>query len=99
MKASGTKRWKLKHDKLLLSFAFNFNLRRYIVDLVNRDYEKFLSLSTDLVDVESAVGTHGLCSPRYRMPSSSRHGGLKYVGLADSARHVTRCHSAQETRV
>ena len=30
LKAPGTKRLKLTHDKLLSSFAFNFNLRRYI---------------------------------------------------------------------
>jgi len=29
LKAPGTKRLKLKYDKLLSSFAFNFNLRRY----------------------------------------------------------------------
>ena len=29
LKAPGTKRLKLKHDKLLSSFAFKFNLRRY----------------------------------------------------------------------
>jgi hypothetical protein len=31
------------------------DLQRQLVDLVNRDYEKFVSLSTDLVDVESAI--------------------------------------------
>jgi len=30
LKAPGTKRLKLKHDKLVSSFAFIFNLRRYI---------------------------------------------------------------------
>ena len=29
LKAPGTKRWKLKYDELLSSFAFKFNLRRY----------------------------------------------------------------------
>ena len=29
LKAPGTQRLKLKYDKLLSSFAFNFNLRRY----------------------------------------------------------------------
>ena len=29
LKAPGTKRLKLEYDTLLLSFAFNFNLRRY----------------------------------------------------------------------
>ena len=29
LKVPGTKRLKLKHDKLLSTFAFNFNLRRY----------------------------------------------------------------------
>ena len=29
LKAPGTKRLKLKYDKLLSSFAFNFNLRHY----------------------------------------------------------------------
>jgi hypothetical protein len=29
LKAPGTKRLKLKHDKLLPNFAFNCNLRRY----------------------------------------------------------------------
>ena len=28
-KAPGTERLKLKYDKVLASFAFNFNLRRY----------------------------------------------------------------------
>ncbi len=31
LKAPGTKRLKLKYDKLLSSFAFDFNLRRYNV--------------------------------------------------------------------
>jgi hypothetical protein len=30
LKAPGTKPLKLKYDELLSSFAFNFNLRRYI---------------------------------------------------------------------
>jgi hypothetical protein len=34
LKAPGTKRLKLKHDKTLSSFAFNFNLRRYSKGLV-----------------------------------------------------------------
>ena len=29
LKAPGTRRFKPKYDELLLSFAFNFNLRRY----------------------------------------------------------------------
>jgi len=29
LKAPGTKRLKLANDKLLSTFAFNFNLRRY----------------------------------------------------------------------
>jgi hypothetical protein len=33
LKAPGTQRLKLKHAKPLSSFAFNFNLRRYIVDV------------------------------------------------------------------
>ena len=33
LKAPGTQRWKLKFFKLLSSFAFNFNLRRYITDM------------------------------------------------------------------
>jgi len=33
LKASGTKRLKLKHEELLSSFAFNFNLRLYILNL------------------------------------------------------------------
>ena len=32
LKASGTKRLKLKDDRLLSSFALHFNLRRYTVD-------------------------------------------------------------------
>ena len=32
LKASGTKRLKLNYDKLLSSFAVNFNLRRYTVE-------------------------------------------------------------------
>jgi hypothetical protein len=31
LKAPGTKRLKLKYDVLLSSFAFNFNLRRYVM--------------------------------------------------------------------
>ena len=31
LKVPGTKRLKLKYDNLLSSFAFNFNLRRYIL--------------------------------------------------------------------
>ena len=31
----GTKRLKLKHDNLLSSFAFKFNLRRYITAFLN----------------------------------------------------------------
>ena len=33
LKAPGTKRLKLKYDKVLSSFAFKFNLRRYILVL------------------------------------------------------------------
>ena len=33
LKAPGTKRLKLKYDKLLSNFAFNFNLRRYKEEL------------------------------------------------------------------
>jgi len=33
--APGPKRLRLKHDQLLSNFAFNFNLRRYIVDSVS----------------------------------------------------------------
>jgi hypothetical protein len=29
LKPPGTKRWKVKYDKLLSNFAFKFNLRRY----------------------------------------------------------------------
>ena len=36
LKASGTKRLKLKYDHLFSSFAFNFNLRRYHVGDVKR---------------------------------------------------------------
>ena len=35
LKASGTKRLKLKRDELLSSFAFNFNLRRFTEDPTN----------------------------------------------------------------
>ena len=31
LKAPGTKRSKLKYDEALLNFAFNFNMRRYIL--------------------------------------------------------------------
>jgi hypothetical protein len=31
LKAPGSKRLKLEHDKLLSNFAFNFNLRRFIL--------------------------------------------------------------------
>jgi len=31
LKASGTLRLKLNYNRLLSSFAFNFNLRRYIM--------------------------------------------------------------------
>ena len=32
LNASGSKRLKLEHDKLLSNFAFNFSLRRYRLD-------------------------------------------------------------------
>jgi hypothetical protein len=35
LKAPGTNRLKLKSDEALSSFAFNFNLRRYSVDVPN----------------------------------------------------------------
>jgi hypothetical protein len=34
LKAPGTKRLKLKYDKLLSNVAFRFNLRRYITESV-----------------------------------------------------------------
>jgi hypothetical protein len=36
LKAPGTKRFSLKHDELLLTFAFKFNLRRCIKGLANK---------------------------------------------------------------
>ena len=36
VKAPGTKRLKLKYDKLLSKFAFNFNLRRYNTTMIAR---------------------------------------------------------------
>ena len=36
LKAPGTKRLKLKYDKPLSSFAFNFDLRRYILACTNK---------------------------------------------------------------
>jgi len=36
LKQPGTKRLKLKRDEPLSSFALNFNLRRYNVDVVER---------------------------------------------------------------
>ena len=38
LKVSGTKRLKLKYEKLLSSVAYNFNLRRYIMAMA-RDEE------------------------------------------------------------
>jgi len=36
LKSPGTKRLKLEFDKLLSSFDFSFNLRRYIMELRNQ---------------------------------------------------------------
>jgi hypothetical protein len=33
LKRPGTKRLKLKHNRLLSSYAFNFNLRRYAKEI------------------------------------------------------------------
>jgi len=42
LKAPGIKRLKLKYDELGSSFAFKFNLRRYIQDLLfNGNYRDF----------------------------------------------------------
>ena len=50
LKVLGTKRLKLKHDKPLSSFAFNFNLRRYIVDV-----ESYAVLAAQLAGLGHAV--------------------------------------------
>jgi len=46
LKASGTKRLKLKHDKLVSSFAFNFNWRRYTAGMA-----KVLNVSSEDITV------------------------------------------------
>jgi hypothetical protein len=42
LKEPGIKRFKLNHDKLLSSFAFNFNLRRYVMGC---GFPQFLALT------------------------------------------------------
>jgi len=36
LKAPGSERLKLEHEKLLFNFAFNFNLRRYSLEQLQR---------------------------------------------------------------
>jgi hypothetical protein len=46
LKAAGTERLKLKHEKLLSSFAFNYNLRRYNEEDAGRffdNYQRFIA--------------------------------------------------------
>ena len=47
LKAHGTVRLTLKYDKLLSSFAFNFNLRRFIQEQVRDIYKNNWSSGAD----------------------------------------------------
>jgi len=46
-KAPGTKRLNLKYDELLSSFAFNFNLRRYIKGFIEASSAKKCDEASD----------------------------------------------------
>ena len=62
-KAPGTERLKLKYDKLLSSFAFNFNLRRYNVARSR--------LPPNVIVAHQEAGPGGHRSPRHRMQFKS----------------------------
>jgi hypothetical protein len=59
LKAPGSKRLKLKYNKLLSSFAFKFNLHRYtkVATQFNQDAAAVLL---------EEVGPGRYCSPRHR---------------------------------
>jgi len=67
LKAPGTKRLKLEHDKLLSNFAFNFNLRRYTkVKRAQLVLEKNLfQLNPVFQRSIQEVGTSRYCPPRH----------------------------------
>ena len=79
LKGPGTKRLKLKFDKLLPSFAFKFNLRRYnsVLKIVPATGE--VSCVGQLEDIPDKwqggflVGPDRQCSPRQVIPLNSRN--------------------------
>jgi hypothetical protein len=88
LKPPGTKRLKLKCDILLSSFAFKFNLRRYIeaeekLTAAANDNkalrDALVTLQSDVRDYMAAaaaaqvVGACQMCSPRHSMPFQSRN--------------------------
>jgi serine/threonine protein kinase len=57
LKAPGTKRLKLEYNKLLSSFAFNFNLRRY--NVTDKLYVMMEFVPRNLLEILEDAG-HGL---------------------------------------
>jgi len=89
LKPPGTKGLKLKCDKLLLNFAFKFNLRRYIlvvIDEFNGQIDALENLTAH-VDLTSQISS-----------GSFTYGGNRQ-GMMDGARHVIGCHLTPEPRV
>jgi hypothetical protein len=55
LKAPGTKRLKLEYDKLLSSFAFNFNLRRYTTAAVREVAARHSAVGVSSPEPDSPV--------------------------------------------
>jgi len=75
LKAPGSKRSKLKDDKLLSNFALNFNLRRYTMAMCqDTDYAVRICMCNQLAAISRAVGPDAAekvrparyCPPRHR---------------------------------
>ena len=87
LKASGTKRLKLKHDNVASSFAFNLNLRRYSGVETGRDWGA----------VEPGLDDE--CSPRHLPQSNPRDiliiSTLFTVTRVTPSRECSPCHPLQ----
>jgi len=58
LKAPGSKRLKIKRDKLVSRFAFNFNMRRY-TEALERTARHFQNALNDLIETGLAGNTGG----------------------------------------
>ena len=70
-------RLKLKHDELLSTFAFKFNLRPYTMCVM---YCIVQFGKTALISAISVAEPDIHCSPRHRLPFNSRNEGSQCVG-------------------